>query len=147
VEEARGSGSAVFPAPRWQITVGEMEGLIAAREGRLDDARAALDRALDAFAELPPPNETPDPVKPPYELLGDILLDAGHPEEAVEAYRRQLELRKGRARSLIGLARAARAAGMDGVAREAYGLLLDQWAAADDDRSELAEARAFVSGR
>ena len=127
--------------------MGELEGLIAAREGRLDEARQALTRAFDAFATLPPPNETPDPAKPPYELLGDILLDAGHAEEAVDAYRRQLELRRGRARSLVGLARAARAAGHEDVARDAYERLLVQWAEADGDRPELNEARTFLGGR
>ncbi len=144
VEAARGSGSAAFPAPRWQVAVGELEGLIAAREGRLDEARQALDRALAAFAKLPPPNETPDPAKPPHELLGDILLDGGHAEEAMRAYRRQLDLRRGRARSLIGLARAARAMGDDELAIDAYQRLLQQWAEADSDRPELAEARAFL---
>jgi tetratricopeptide (TPR) repeat protein len=143
VESARASGSATFPAARWQVAAGELDGLIAAREGRLDDARRALDEALEAFASLPPPNETPDPAKPPYELLGDILLDAGHAEAAMDAYRRQLELRRGRARSLIGLARAARAADHTHVARDAYQRLLEHWAEADEDRPELQEARDF----
>lgn len=104
----------------------------------------ALDRAFEAFAELPPPNETPDPGKPPYELLGDILLDAGQPVAAIEAYKRQLELRRGRARSLIGLARAAAAAGDRALAADSYRRLLDQWAEADPDRPELREAREFL---
>ncbi len=89
----------------------------------------------------------PDPAKPPYELLGDILLEAGEAGEAIEAYQRQLELRRGRVRSLIGLARAARLAEDADLARDAYEQLLDQWTEADQDRPELAEARAFVGGR
>ncbi len=144
LEASRGSGSAARPAPRWQVAVSEMEALIAAREGRLADARAAIALALDAYFELPPPNETPDPPKPPYELLGDILLEAGEAEGAVDAYRRSLELRRDRARSLVGLARAARSAGDTATAAEAYERLLTQWNKADPDRPELTEAQTFL---
>lgn len=144
VENRRENGSSLFPLARWQVALGELEGLIAARQGRLAMARQALGRAFDAFAVLPPPNETPDPAKPPYELMGDILLEAGLAEEAIDAYRRQLELRRGRARSLIGLARAARAAGDNDTARDAYERLLTQWSEADRDRPELTEARVFL---
>lgn len=144
IESAGGTGSAMFPAPRWQVAAGELEALIAAREGRLHDARKAMNAAFEAFEELPPPNETPDPAKPPYELFGDILLEAGHPAEAIEAYRRQLDLRRGRARSLVGLARAAIAADDAELARASYERLVAQWSEADADRPELAEARRYL---
>lgn len=142
-EAASGDASATFEEARWAVTQAEAEGALAAAEGRYPDAVAALERALAEEARLPPANETPDPVKPPLELMGEILLEAGDPEGAVDAFRRSLEVRRGRARSLLGLARAAEAAGDSATAAGAYRRLLDAWRRADADLPELEEAREY----
>lgn len=145
-EAAAGDQSASFDEMRWAVAEGEAEAAVAAAEGRVPEARAALERALAAESRLPPANETPDPVKPPLELLGEILLEAGDPVGSVDAFRRSLEVRRGRARSLIGLARAARAAGDPTGAAEAYRRLLDAWHGADRGLREIEEAREYLGG-
>jgi Tetratricopeptide repeat len=53
----------------------------------------------------------PDIVKPSNELLGEVLLEAGRPEEALAAFEAALALAPGRALSLRGRDRAAAGAG------------------------------------
>ncbi|MEN8374586.1 MAG: hypothetical protein ABFS34_03990 [Gemmatimonadota bacterium] len=130
---------------RWRMTMLELEADIAAEEGRFDDAHAALGKVLQADALLPPPNETPDPLIPVYELIGETLLREGRPHDAIAAFNASLERRRGRARSLLGLARAGRAADRRAVSVAAYGALLRQWSNADADLPELAEARAYLA--
>jgi len=71
-------------------------------------------------------------VKPPHELLGDMLLAAGQPADAVSAFQKALERAPNRAMALVGLARAARAAGDNAEAGLACAALRTIWHAADD---------------
>ena len=86
------------------------------------------------------------PVGPPTtlrteELLGEALLKAGRPREAMAAYERALKLTPNRSAALLGLARARHAAGDEAGAADAYRKLLDNWRDADPDVPALAEAR------
>lgn len=144
-ERAReNAGSAMDPVGRWEVTRKELQAVIAAAADDLSRARRLLAEAIALQDEIPPPNETPDPVLPPHELLGELLLDAGRPSEAAAAFRKSIDMRQGRARSLIGLARASAAAGDDEAAASAWRRLLARWEAADPDRPELAEAKVFL---
>ena len=62
---------------------------------------------------------TPGPLSPARELLGDMLMDAGRPAEALAEYRRTLAKEPNRFRALDGAWRAATAAG-DGTAAASY---------------------------
>ena len=64
--------------------------------------------------------------------LGDMLLAAGQPADAVSAFRKALERAPNRAMALVGLARAARAAGDNAEAGRACAALRTIWHAADD---------------
>ena len=81
-------------------------------------------RDLDALlAEPASPSRAP--VGPPTtlrteELLGEALLKAGRPREAIAAYERALQLTPNRSAALLGLARARHAAGDASGAAEAY---------------------------
>ena len=106
---------------------------------------AAWSAAVDAFQTF---TEVPDLLvngpafyPPSQQLLGDALLAAGRPREALAAYDRTLALHPLLARSLLGAARAAKAAGEVGVARERYAALAKLWEAADADLTALGEAR------
>jgi len=81
----------------------------------------------------------PDIVKPTHELLGEVLLSAGRAAEAAREFTRALELAPGRTRSLLGLGRAATAAGDRVAAERALGELKRLWHPADKDLPELSE--------
>ena len=102
-------------------------------------ARSAVD--LEATTEKHP--ITPGSYLPPSEALGDILLELGRSEEALEAYEWSLAVWPGRFNSLLGAARAALASGDDAKAAEYYGLLVET--ASGSDRPEVSAARSFLS--
>ena len=86
----------------------------------------------------------PGMVKPSHEFLGEMLLRAGRPSEARLEFARALRLAPKRALSLLGLARAAAAAGDRATAARAYRDLRTIWHLADADLPELAEATRFT---
>ena len=73
----------------------------------------------------------PVTVKPSHELLGELLLQLGRPQEAEVEFTRALGLAPKRTRSLIGLARAATAARDSSTAARATVDLQSIWHAAD----------------
>ena len=68
------------------------------------------------------------PVKPVYELYGEILSDLGRPADAIEKFEMSLVRMPNRPRSLLGLARAYAATGDEDGASEAYSQLIEVWA-------------------
>jgi tetratricopeptide (TPR) repeat protein len=81
---------------------------------------------------------------PMRELLGDVLLDAGRPREALAEYTRALKQQPNRYRGLYGAARAAENAGDAATARAYYEKVIELSRHADGARPELQRARAFV---
>lgn len=130
--------------PAIAILEREVAALIDLASGRRDDAVEILRAAAKAESELPPPLGLPAPVKPAPELLGEVLLEIGRPRDAVEPFERALERNANRSLSVLGLARAAAALGDSTTARRRYQQLLANYAGADTDLPELAEARAHL---
>jgi hypothetical protein len=97
---------------------------------------------LDAGMDKHP--ATPAPVVPARELLADLLLEVKDPA-ALQAYDDSLKSEPNRFRSILGKARAAKAAGDLETSRDAYKRLVALSAQADTDRPELAEAKSFLS--
>ena len=81
----------------------------------IDMAREAADQEL---REMNAPSGPPLPMKPAVELYGDILLAADRPLEALVAYERSVQWIPQRTPSILGLARAASAAGDKDTADE-----------------------------
>ena len=111
------------------------------------DYPAAIDLMKKATAleeQGAAPSGPPSLIKPSHELFGEILLKAGQPKEAAEKFQTALLRQPNRARSLLGLARAAAQSGDTATARATYTKLLDQWKEADADLPELREARDYV---
>ena len=77
-----------------------------------------------------------------HELLGDALLAAGKPKDALAQFELDLHERPNRALALLGAARAAKAAGYPHAARAHYAALAELWKDADPDLPELAEVKA-----
>jgi tetratricopeptide (TPR) repeat protein len=110
-------------------------------KGARDEAVALLRRATALEDGMPAEFGPPAVVKPSHELLAAVLLESGHASEAVRVFQRALELGPGRSAALLGLARAAKAAGQSDLASQTYRTLATNWHAADPALPALAEAR------
>lgn len=117
----------------------QLRASIASAAGRHADAIALARETAVTEETLPYEFGPPQFVKPTHELLGEILLAAGKPADAQVAFNRSLARMPGRSRSLVGLARAASAAGDAPTAASALAQLKANWHAADKNLPELAE--------
>ena len=134
--------------PYWPIVVDAQRMAVAAwvahAEGRHAQALELARQAADREEEVEKHPVTPGPLIPARELLGDILMVHRQPAEALAAYEATLEREPNRARTLVGAARAARAAGRDEVARRYYAALVELMDPASA-RPELREARELLA--
>ncbi|HEX7573580.1 MAG TPA: hypothetical protein VF514_10840 [Bacteroidota bacterium] len=112
--------------------------------GTRDSSVALMTQAAELEASTPKHAVTPAPTLPAYELFGDLLLKQGKSSEAVKAYQRSLELNPRRFNSLLGGARASRAAADRKEAAAFYRQLLEV-ASPESTREGLEEARNFLS--
>jgi tetratricopeptide (TPR) repeat protein len=128
------------------ILVDELGGLISSKLGDTESAVTQVRHAAAAYAGMAFDFGPPETVKPPDELLGEILLSQRKAAEARTAFETSLKSAPRRAESLLGLARAQSALG-DGVgAADSYGELLEIWKDADPGYAPLAEAERHVTG-
>ena len=84
---------------------------------------------------------------PMRELYAELLLETGQPAAALREFETALEQTPNRYRVLLGIARAANAAGDRQKALEYYGRLVSLAKNADTERSETTEAKAFLAGK
>jgi tetratricopeptide (TPR) repeat protein len=131
--------------PAIAIMENEMAALIELGSGRQARAIEILTSAARSELDLPAPLGLPEPVKPAPELLGEVLVEAGRPGEAVEHFESVLRLHVNRSLSVLGLARAAARSGDAAAARRRYQDLLATYDHADADLPELLEARAALA--
>lgn len=87
---------------------------------------------------------TPGPLAPARELLGVMLLDAGRPELALQAFESTLRKEPNRLLTLYGAALAADASGDKTGARGYFEQLLQITGSANTERFELLEARRYL---
>lgn len=126
----------------------ELRGAFRAADGKADEAVALLRQAASAEDAMAVAFGPPDVVKPTHELLGELLLAQGKAAEAQQEFVRALALAPRRTASLLGLARAATAAGDGPVAEQARADLRAIWHQADEDLPGLAEiARPSAQAR
>jgi tetratricopeptide (TPR) repeat protein len=118
----------------------ELRAATRAADGKGDEAVATLRDAATQEEAIPAAFGPPAVVKPAPELLGELLLAQGKPAEAQQAFTRALALAPRRSLSLLGLARAATAAGDTVVAEQAYADLRGIWRRADTDIARLLAA-------
>jgi tetratricopeptide (TPR) repeat protein len=113
-------------------------------EGRREEAIDALRAAADAEDATDKAAITPGPLAPARELLGDMLLEAGRPKDALVAFEATMKKEPNRFRGAYGAARSAEAAGDRARAAAHYRTLLEIARDADTSRPELERARAFI---
>jgi len=117
----------------------ELRAALLAADGKADEAVALLRQAAAVEDTMAVAFGPPDVVKPTHELLGELLLAQGKAAEAQQEFVRALALAPRRTASLLGLARAASAAGDEPVAEQARADLRAIWHQADEDLPGLAE--------
>ena len=88
---------------------------------------------------------TPGEILPANELLGDMLLDAGNPEEALIAYRHSMDRSPSRFNSMYGAAMAADALGDSETAAAYFNDIVAMTEGAEVDWPRLNTAREYVA--
>jgi tetratricopeptide (TPR) repeat protein len=112
--------------------------------GRADEALALMRSAADIEDRNEKHIVTPARIAPARELLGEMLLELGRPDEALRAFEASHVREPERFRGYHGAARAAARSGDPARAKRYYGKLVEL-AGATAARPEMAEARAFLA--
>jgi len=118
------------PAAILDLAANMLEGDVAARERRFDEAVARLEDAVRG-ADALTYNEPADWYPSPRLTLGAVLLDAGRAADAEAAYRADLVHNRNSGWALTGLERALRAQGKTPDAETVHRQLLRAWPNAD----------------
>jgi len=115
-------------------------------EGRSEEAV----RLMRAAAELDDATEkhpvTPGSILPAREQLGELLLETGHPREALTEFEASLKRTPRRLAGIYGAARSARQAGDQAAATRHFAELVTLTRSGDASRAEIKEARAYIGG-
>jgi tetratricopeptide (TPR) repeat protein len=120
---------------------------IALAENRNEEALQLMRAAADAEEATDKHPVTPGNVVPSRELLGEMLLAAGQPQQALIEFERSLKRDPNRFRSISGAAHAADVAGNARLALDYYSKLQALAAQGDGDRPELVQGRGFESSK
>ncbi|MDA1077053.1 MAG: hypothetical protein O3A63_20255 [Proteobacteria bacterium] len=123
----------------------ELMGLLALKKGQTEDALTHLDTAVDLAESMRPPNGAANPIKPPHELKGEVLVSLGRYQDAMPVLEKSLQRTPRRPLSLLALARAHAGLGNSAQAQRYYRELLD--AREQRDLPDTREARVYLQAR
>jgi hypothetical protein len=121
------------------------EAWVAFAEGRRDAAIQAMQEAADAEDATDKAAVSPGPLAPARELLGEMMLEAGKPKEALAAFEATMKKEPNRFRGVAGAMRAAEAMGDRAAASTYARQLLEVVKAPDSTRPDLERARKLAS--
>jgi Tfp pilus assembly protein PilF len=113
-------------------------------EGKRDDALNAMSAAANAEDKTEKHPVTPGVPKPAREFYGVMLLDSGNAKEALTAFEATLKKEPNRLGGYVGAATAAEKAGDNAKAKDYYEKIISIAEGADNSRSEVADARAYL---
>jgi tetratricopeptide (TPR) repeat protein len=116
-------------------------------EGKHDDALEAMSAAADAEDKTEKHPVTPGVPKPARELYGAMLIERGRPAEALAAFEATLKKEPNRLGAYVGAAKAAEKTGDEVKARDYSEKIVTIAGGADQTRTEVADARAFLKKR
>jgi tetratricopeptide (TPR) repeat protein len=123
--------------------VTEARAWLAYVEGRHDEAV----RSLRTIADKEEGEAEASQGIPAHEMLGDMLLESKHPEEALAEYEAALKTNPGRFDALYGAAQAAQQAGKHEKENDYYAQLVKNCDGATSERTELKHAREVMEAR
>lgn len=109
----------------------ELQALLALKTGHADQSLSTLRHAVAIEDSLPVDFGPPLDIKPPRELLAEVLLQLGHAADAQVELEHQLTRTPRRAATLMALVQAATAAGKTAVAEAANADLARVWHSAE----------------
>jgi tetratricopeptide (TPR) repeat protein len=121
------------------------EAWVAFAEGRRDEAIQMLQDASDAEDATDKAAVSPGPLAPARELLGEMMLEAGKPKDALAAFEATMKKEPNRFRTVAGAMRAAEAMGDRAAASTYARQLLEVVKAPDSTRPDLERARKLAS--
>jgi hypothetical protein len=113
-------------------------------ENKRDEALSAMSAAADAEDKTEKHPVTPGVPKPARELYGVMLLENGNAKEAIAAFEATLRKEPNRLGAYVGAAIASDKSGDNVKARAYYKKVVEIADAADDGRTDVADARAFL---
>ncbi len=134
-----------YKAGQVNIQVKTIEGWIALAKGNKQEALKSMRMASKLESETSKHPVTPGEVLPADELLGDMLLALNLPKEALEAYEINLMGHPNRFNGIYGAAVAAKNSGNKEKATMYFNQLIELTKGTDSNRSELVEAKKYVS--
>lgn len=117
---------------------------VAFAEGRAEEGLATMREAAEMEDLTEKSAISPGPLKPARELLGEMLLLAARPADALREFEATMKKEPGRFRGVHGAAVAAERSSDRAKAKQYYQQLLQVCERGDAGRPELAEARKAV---
>jgi hypothetical protein len=142
-ESAQGGKNAYAVRPH-SIREKQLGAIVAWAKGQKEPALTLAKEAADVEATMAAPSGPPDPMKPAFELYGELLLEAGRDKDAAAAFEQALLRTPKRTPSLLGLARAAARLGDTAGARQRFTELAQMPGAAASSPAVM-EARKALS--
>lgn len=122
-------------------------GWVARAEGQNDVALTLMREAAELEDSTEKHPVTPGPIFPAREMLGELLLELNHPEQALKEFETSRQREPNRFNGIYGAARAAELSGDRDKARQYYQSLIGLCEQADSERPELQQAKAFLAQR
>jgi tetratricopeptide (TPR) repeat protein len=118
IRERAEAGPNTYAAKPHAIREKALAAIIQAAQGQRDQAVALAKAAVDIEKTMAAPSGPPDPIKPAYELYGELLAEAGRHGEAAAAFEQALLRTPNRTPSVKGLAAAQTKARTSDAARQ-----------------------------
>lgn len=106
IRERAAAGANAYAARPHAIREKELAAIIHAAAGRREQAVALAKEAADIEQTMAAPSGPPEPIKPAFELYGELLAEAGRHAEAAAAFEQALLRTPNRTPSVRGLAAA-----------------------------------------
>lgn len=127
-----------------EIMANQVSALLHAQMNHADVAVGFFEDAVEIITPMAPPRGSANPIKPLFEMYGEVLVDLGRYEDAIEQFETSLLRMPNRPRSLLGMARAQNATGHMAAASDYYRALLDVWQGGDN-LDGVREAEAYLA--